>query len=136
MPFLLFFSNHLFNKDLIIKHDNKIANDKQILETHLTNNVSFATKVRGKIMKIEDLDIGDVVYAKQTIIDDGSMPNGVAGDILAEAGTRGVITMIGYVEEEPKRSVFLVRFEDKDLNLGNPIGCWIEDLAVAPALLN
>jgi nitrogen fixation protein NifZ len=87
-------------------------------------------------MKIEDLDIGDVVYAKQTIIDDGSMPNGVAGDILAEAGTRGVITMIGYVEEEPKRSVFLVRFEDKDLNLGNPIGCWIEDLAVAPALLN
>ena len=87
-------------------------------------------------MKIEDLDIGDVVYAKQTIVDDGSMPNGVEGEILAEAGTRGVITMIGYVEEEPKRSVFLVRFEDEDMNLGKPIGCWVEDLAIEPARLN
>lgn len=87
-------------------------------------------------MKIEDLDIGDVVYAAKTIIDDGSMPNGTAGDILAEAGTRGVIALIGHVEEEPERSVFLVRFEDKDLNLGNPIGCWVEDLALEPKRVN
>lgn len=87
-------------------------------------------------MKIEDLDIGDVVYAAKTIIDDGSMPNGAAGDILAEAGTRGVIALIGHVEEEPERSVFLVRFEDKDMNLGNPIGCWVEDLAMGPKQVN
>ena len=47
------------------------------------------------------------------------------GEILAEAGTRGVITLIGHVEEEPRRSVFLVRFEDKDMNLGNPVGALV-----------
>ncbi len=81
-------------------------------------------------MNVEDLDIGDVVYAAITIADDGSIPDGIEGEILAEAGTRGVITMIGHVEEDPSRSVFLVRFEDKDRNLGNPVGCWVEDLVV------
>ena len=81
-------------------------------------------------MNVEDLELGDVVYAAKTITDDGSIPGGSEGEILAEAGTRGVITLIGHVEEEPDRSVFLVRFEDKDMNLGNPIGCWVEDLAV------
>lgn len=81
-------------------------------------------------MTVEDLDIGDVVYAAKIIIDDGSIPDGTEGQILAEAGSRGVITMIGHVEEEPTRSVFLVRFEDKERNLGNPIGCWVEDLEV------
>lgn len=87
-------------------------------------------------MKIEDLDLGDVVYAATTITDDGSIPDGFEGEILAEAGTRGVITMIGHIEEETNRSVFLVRFEDKNLNLGNPVGCWVEDLAMEPKLVN
>jgi nitrogen fixation protein NifZ len=81
-------------------------------------------------MTVEDLDIGDVVYAANTIKDDGSIPDGKEGEILAEVGTRGVITMIGHVEDEPTRTVWLVRFEDKDRNLGNPIGCWVEDLVV------
>jgi len=87
-------------------------------------------------MKVEDLDIGDVVYAAKTLTDDGSIPGGAEGALLAEAGARGVITLIGHVEEEPHRSVFLVRFEDKDMNLGNPIGCWLEDLAVEPKTIN
>jgi nitrogen fixation protein NifZ len=87
-------------------------------------------------MNVEDLDIGDVVYAAHMIIDDGSIPNGVEGEILAEPGTRGVITLIGHVEEEPARTVFLVRFEDRDMNLGNPIGCWVEDLAMEPKTIN
>ncbi len=87
-------------------------------------------------MNVEDLDVGDVVYAAKTITDDGSIPDGVEGAILAEAGTRGVITLIGHVEEDPRRSVFLVRFEDKDMNLGNPIGCWLEDLAMEPMQIN
>ena len=81
-------------------------------------------------MNIEDLDLGDVVYAAHTITDDGSMPESSEGEILAEAGTRGVIVMKGYVEEDPGRSVFLVRFEDAELNLGRPIGCWTEDLVM------
>lgn len=83
-------------------------------------------------MKIENLDIGDVVYAAKTIIDDGSLPPGAKGEILVKAGTRGILTLIGHVEEEPSRSVFLVRFEDKNMNLGNPIGCRVEDLAIEP----
>lgn len=85
-------------------------------------------------MTLDDLDIGDVVYAAKTILDDGSIPGGVEGQVLAETGTRGVITMIGHVEEEPSRSVWLVRFEDKDRNLGNPVGCWFEDLVVEAKL--
>ncbi|PPD35933.1 MAG: nitrogen fixation protein NifZ [Methylomonas sp.] len=81
-------------------------------------------------MKVDDLDLGDVVYAAHDIIDDGSMPDGEESVLLAEAGARGVIVMKGHVEEEPGRSVFLVRFEDKELNLGRPIGCWEEDLRV------
>jgi nitrogen fixation protein NifZ len=86
-------------------------------------------------MRVEDLDIGDVVYAAKAIVDDGSIPDGEEGMLLAAPGTRGVITMIGHVEEQPERSVFLVRFEDHELNLSNPVGCWVEDLAVEPKLV-
>ncbi|WKJ91227.1 nitrogen fixation protein NifZ [Methylomonas montana] len=79
-------------------------------------------------MNVEDLDLGDVVYASRTIVDDGSMPDSEEGEVLAEEGTRGVIVMKGHVEEDPALTVFLVRFEDKELNLGRPIGCWTEDL--------
>ncbi len=85
-------------------------------------------------MNVEDLDLGDVVFAAHTIIDDGSMPEGEDGAVLAEAGSRGVIVMKGYVEEDPQRSVFLVRFEDQLMNLGNPIGCWSEDLMLPSSL--
>jgi nitrogen fixation protein NifZ len=87
-------------------------------------------------MNVEDLDLGDVVFAAHDIIDDGTMPEGLEGMLLAEAGARGVIVMKGHVEEEPGRSVFLVRFEDKDLDLGRPIGCWAEDLQVPEEMLN
>jgi nitrogen fixation protein NifZ len=81
-------------------------------------------------MKVTDLQIGDVVYAAHPILDDGSVPEGQEGTVLAAAGARGVITMIGHVEEQPEYTVFLVRFEDENLNLSNPIGCWEEDLKV------
>jgi len=103
--------------------------------TYRTNNVSFPTKRRVFEMKVEDLDIGDVVYAARLIADDGSIPGGMEGDVLAEVGTRGVITLIGHIEEDPTRTVFLVRFEDKNMNLGNPVGCWTDDLIVEPKLV-
>lgn len=81
-------------------------------------------------MKVTDLEIGDAVYATHNILDDGSIPDGNEGAVLALAGTRGVITLIGHVEEEPELTVFLVRFEDENLNLSEPIGCWEEDLRV------
>jgi len=81
-------------------------------------------------MKIEDLDLGDVVYAAHAITDDDSMPSGMRGEVLVEAGARGIITMIGHVEDQPERSVFIVRFEDRNLNLGSPIGCGPDDLSL------
>lgn len=82
-------------------------------------------------MNVEDLNLGDVVYAAHAILDDGSMPDcEEEGELLADAGSRGVIVMKGHHEEEPTRTVFLVRFEDKNLELGKPIGCWAEDLKV------
>ena len=80
-------------------------------------------------MNVEKLDVGDVVYAARDIIDDGSMPDNQFGDVLAEAGARGVIVMRGHVEEDPHKDVFLVRFEDSELNLGRPIGCFSDDLS-------
>jgi nitrogen fixation protein NifZ len=34
----------------------------------------------------------------------------------------------GHLEEDGKTSVFLVRFEDAEKNLGEPIGCFAEEL--------
>ena len=85
-------------------------------------------------MNVEELDVGDVVYAAHDIVDDGSMPDNQFGDILAEAGARGVIVMRGHVEQEPHKDVFLVRFEDKELNLGRPIGCFSDDLTATRTL--
>jgi nitrogen fixation protein NifZ len=81
-------------------------------------------------MKVTDLEIGDRVYAAHNIIDDGSIPNGNEGEVLALSGTRGVITLIGHLEEQPERVVFLVRFENDQLDLGEPVGCWEEDLSI------
>jgi nitrogen fixation protein NifZ len=84
------------------------------------------------MMRLEDLDLGDVVYAAHPIVNDGSMPESGAGEILAQAGARGVIVMKGHIEEDQSRHVFLVRFEDAELNLGRPIGCWSDDLQTIP----
>ncbi len=81
-------------------------------------------------MNINELDIGDVVYAAKAITDDGSMPDCNEGELLAQAGSRGVIVMKGHIEETLQQAVFLVRFEDETLTLGRPIGCWAEDLSI------
>lgn len=83
-------------------------------------------------MKLQDLEIGDVVYAARDIVDDGSMPNGLEGEVLSKEGSRGVVVMTGHLEEAPNTAVFLIRFEDDNLDLGNPIGCLEEDLRLEP----
>ena len=83
-------------------------------------------------MDLENLELGDVVYAASTLFNDGSMPGSEEGEVLVQQGSRGVIVMKGHIEASPNQSVFLVRFEDQDLNLGPPVGCWSEDLSVDP----
>ncbi|MES9990914.1 MAG: nitrogen fixation protein NifZ [Candidatus Thiodiazotropha sp.] len=80
---------------------------------------------------LEQLNPGDMVYAASHIYNDGGIPEIADDALLAKPGTRGVIVETGHLEEAPQRSVFLVRFEDKDLNLGPPTGCWAEELSAS-----
>ena len=79
-------------------------------------------------MNLEQLSPGDLVYAASHIYNDGGIPEIPADALLATPGTRGVIIETGHLEEEPRRRLYLVRFEDQDLNLGPLIGCWPEEL--------
>jgi nitrogen fixation protein NifZ len=81
-------------------------------------------------MNLDQLSKGDRVYAACHIFNDGSIPDIEEGLMLAEPGTRGVIIETGHLEESPERKIFLVRFEDKDLNLGPATGCWPEELSI------
>ncbi len=83
-------------------------------------------------MTLKQVQPGDVVYAASHIINDGSIPALNATAMIASPGTRGVIINIGHLEECPQRELFLVRFEDADLNLGPPAGCWPEELSAEP----
>lgn len=83
-------------------------------------------------MNIKQLQPGDIVYAASHIINDGSIPERDDSAVLAAPGTRGVIINIGHLEEHPERELFLVRFEEKDLILGPPTGCWQEELSAEP----
>ncbi|MES9868217.1 MAG: nitrogen fixation protein NifZ [Sedimenticola sp.] len=79
-------------------------------------------------MNLEDLQPGDVIFAASHIYNDGGIPGIPVDNLLAEPGTRGVIVETGHLEEAPQRKIYLVRFEDSDLKLGPPTGCWPEEL--------
>ena len=80
------------------------------------------------MVDVEELEEGDVVYAALAFYNDGSLPELAEDTMLAPEGARGVIVRKGHLEEQPNRTVFLVRFEDSEKNLGPPIGCWSEEL--------
>jgi len=80
------------------------------------------------MVNVETLEEGDVVYAATAVYNDGGLEGVEENALLAAAGARGVIVRKGHLEENKARSVFLVRFEDAEKNLGLPIGCWAEEL--------
>ena len=83
-------------------------------------------------MNLEQFSPGDLVYAASHIFNDGGIPEVPEDALLAAPGTRGVIIETGHLEEAPNRKLYLVRFEDRDLNLGPLIGCWPEELKITP----
>ena len=85
-------------------------------------------------MTLKHLQPGDIVYAASHIINDGSIPALDESEVIATPGTRGVIINIGHLEEVPERELFLVRFEDRNLDLGPPAGCWPEELSTEPLM--
>lgn len=85
-------------------------------------------------MELEQLSNGDAVYAASNIFNDGGISGVPDNARLAAPGTRGVIIKTGHLEAQPQRMIYLVRFEDSELNLGPLTGCWPEELtANAPA---
>jgi nitrogen fixation protein NifZ len=76
----------------------------------------------------ESIAEGDMVFAATAIYNDGGLEDVAENALLAAAGTRGVLVRKGHLEEDETRSVFLVRFEDAEKNLGQPIGCFAEEL--------
>jgi nitrogen fixation protein NifZ len=84
-------------------------------------------------MHLDQLAPGDIVYAATEIRNDGGIPDLPANALLALPGTRGVIVNIGHLEEDPDRELFLVRFENADLTLDPPTGCWPDELSAQPA---
>jgi len=79
-------------------------------------------------MSLKEINPGDIVYAASNILNDGSHPEVTENEIIAYRGTRGVLVNVGHLEENPDKELMLIRFETKDLTLGPPVGCWIEEL--------
>jgi len=80
------------------------------------------------MVNVETLEEGDMVYAANAIYNDGGLEGIAENALLYPADTRGVIVRKGHLEQDEGRSVFLVRFEDAEKNLGEPIGCFAEEL--------
>jgi nitrogen fixation protein NifZ len=85
-------------------------------------------------MDLTDLNPGDVIYSNVDIFNDGGVPDVEAEALIAPSGTRGVLLNVGHVEAEPEQTLYLVRFEDADGNLGPPVGCLPEELRVPSEL--
>ena len=80
-------------------------------------------------MNVQTLEPGDTVYAAQELRNDGSIPDLADNELIAKSGTRGVLVNIGRLEEQPDIKLYLVRFENEDLNLGPAVGCWINEIS-------
>lgn len=83
-------------------------------------------------MALYDLQPGDMVYAAETLYNDGGVPGLPEDAVLAQRGARGVVVAVGHAEEAPNREIFLVRFENENAELGLPLGCLADELTDAP----
>lgn len=77
---------------------------------------------------IVQYQLGDVVFCREDLFNDGGLPGYEEGALIAAAGTRGVVVQFGHVEAMPSEEIYLVRFEGEGQDLGLPIGCLPEEL--------
>jgi nitrogen fixation protein NifZ len=75
--------------------------------------------------------VGDCVYAREAIENDGGMPDLPNHALVAAAGARGVIVQVGHTEADPRQTLYAVRFEDAEGHLGAVVGCLPEELLPA-----
>lgn len=77
---------------------------------------------------IVQYQLGDVVFCREDLFNDGGLPGYEEGALVAAAGTRGVVVQFGHVEAMPSEEIYLVRFENAGQELGLPVGCLPEEL--------
>ena len=76
-------------------------------------------------------EIGEIVYCREPLINDGGIPDIAADAVLATPGRRGVVVNTGHLELDQEQAIYLVRFEGEDGALGDlgpPVGCLPEEL--------
>jgi nitrogen fixation protein NifZ len=74
----------------------------------------------------EAYEIGELVYSRELLLNDGGIPDIAADAVLATPGQRGVVVDRGQVEAAPEQAIYLVRFEGGGGALGDlgpPVGC-------------
>jgi nitrogen fixation protein NifZ len=89
---------------------------------------------------MSDFQPGDRVFATLDLFNDpleetgeSGIPGLVPGDLLAPAGTRGMVVNIGHAEAAPEDEIYLVSFETgPDGQLAEPIGCLAGELSYQP----
>jgi nitrogen fixation protein NifZ len=79
-------------------------------------------------MSARGYEIGDLVYSRIDIHNDGGVPDVDPSALLAGAGTRGVVVRAGAAQSHPEVRIYLVRFEGPDQVLGPPVGCLDDEL--------
>ena len=79
-------------------------------------------------MSVNELQPGDIVYSAKPLYNDGSIPGLPEQTLIADTGTRGVIINIGHLEDQPNKTLYLIRFEQDNAELGPPVGCWPDEL--------
>lgn len=85
---------------------------------------------------MEQYNLGDMVIARIDLHNDpleetgeSAIPGIPPNDLLAAAGTRGVVVNVGHAEADPHQDIYLVRFETgPDGKLAEPIGCLAEEI--------
>jgi nitrogen fixation protein NifZ len=83
---------------------------------------------------------GDRVFAALDLFNDpleetgeSGIPGFNPGDLLAPAGTRGMVVNVGHAEAAPEDEIFLVSFETgPNGSLAEPIGCLAGELSYQP----
>jgi nitrogen fixation protein NifZ len=78
-------------------------------------------------------EVGDLVFCRTDITNDGGVPDAEEGAVIARSGTRGIVVRAGSPHPRDRRRIYLVRFEGHDQVLGPPVACLDEELAATPS---